>query len=254
MEFERMSQEYRDKKYPQGSVFVKSTGKNRTNSLVLIVMLVIVAAALAAGLFYFFDLIAYHTAAGNSDQVTVGYVFVAVFAALLALCALGLVFSVKNLRRGVGAIIAASARASGLSEGEVRAFDQQAFRPDSYILKLKNAVSAAMANQTDGILTRDYLWLGDAANQIMRRSDMAGACLYQWSYYVQRKKVWCLSVSVANRQGLVISAETAQERGQALLALLKAAHPDLQVAPGVLREGTEYDQWRQSFAGGAGVR
>lgn len=254
MEFERMSEEYRDKKYPQGSVLVKSTGKNKTNSIILIVLLLIVAAALGAGLFYFIDLIGYHLSKGNSDEATVGYVFVAIFAVLLALCVLGLVFSVKNLRKGVDAIIAASAKASGLSEGEVREFDQQALRSDSYILKLKNAVSAAMANQTDGILTRDYLWLGDAANQIMRRSDMAGACLYQWSYYVQRKKIWCLSVAVGDRKGRVITAEVSQERGQALLALLQSAHPELRVAPGVLREGKEYDQWRASLAQGGAAR
>ena len=57
MEFERMNEAYRAKKYPKGSVFERNTGKNRTNSIILLVLLAIVAAALGAGLFFFIDLI-----------------------------------------------------------------------------------------------------------------------------------------------------------------------------------------------------
>lgn len=251
MEFERMNDAYREKKYPGGSVFERNTGKNRTNSIILLVILAIVAAALGAGLFYFIDLIRYHLSEGHSEEVGVGYMFVGIFAVLLALCVLGLVFCVKNMRKGVDAIMAASAKASGLTVEDIRAFDQQALQSDSYILKLKNAVSAAMANQSDGILTRDYLWLGDFSNRIMRRGDIAGACLYQWSYYVKRKRIWVLSVSVVNRQGLEISAEVSPESGAALLGLLHRAQPEIRIAPEVLREGRSYDDWRAAVTGAA---
>ena len=249
MEFERMNESYREKKYPQGSVFARSMGKNRTNSIILMVMLLILTAAIGAGLVYFFSLIRYHQEAVHSEEVTVGFVFVAIFAVLLALCLLGLYFCFKNVGKGVDAMIAASAKRSGLSEEDIRAFDQQALQSDSYILKLKNAVSAAMANQSDGILTRDYLWLGDGANQIMRRADMVGACLYQWSYYVKRKRIWCLSVSIVDRQNKVITAEVSPESGAALLGLLHRTQPELRIAPEILREGRQYDDWRLSFAG-----
>lgn len=248
MEFARMSESYREKHYPKGSVFERNRGKNRTNSVILIVMLVIVAGALGVGLFYSVDLIGYHLAAGHSDEVSVGYLFVGIFGVLLALCVLGLVFSVKNMRKGVEAIMAASAKASGLTLEDIRAFDQQALQSDCYILKLKNAVSAVMANQTDGLLTRDYLWLGDFSNRIMRRGDIAGACMYQWSYYVRRKRCWALSVAVANRKDLVISAEVSPESGAALLGLLHREQPEIQIAPEVLREGKEFDGWRSSMA------
>lgn len=249
MEFERMNEAYRAKKYPKGSVFERNTGKNRTNSIILLVLLAIVAAALGAGLFFFIDLIMYHLAAGHSEEATVGYVFVGIFLVLLALCVLGLVFCVKNMRKGVDAIMAAAAKASGLTVEDIRTFDQQALQSDSYILKLKNAVSAAMANQADGILTRDYLWLGDFGNRIMRRSDIVGACMYQWCYYVKRKRIWCLSVSVVNRQNMAISAEVSPESGAALLGLLHRTQPEIQVAPEVLREGKDYDAWRAGVTG-----
>lgn len=250
MEFQRMSEAYQEKHYPQGSVLVKSTGKNRTNSIILIVILLAAGGALTAGILYFLSLIRYHLSEGRGDEATVGYVLIAIFAVFLALCVLGLVFSVKNLHRGVDAIIAASAKRSGLTAEEVRAFDQQAFQSDTCILKLKNAVSAAMANQADGLLTRDYLWLGDAANLIMRRRDVAGACLYQWSYYVKNKRCWCLSAAVVSRENAVISAEVTPESGAALLGLLHRLHPEIIIAPSVLREGKEYDDWRASVTEG----
>ena len=254
MEFQRMNDDYREKKYPKGSVFERNTGKNRNNSIILLVLLAILAAALVAGLFFFMDLIQYHQLSGNSDEVTVGYVFVGIFVVLLALCVLGLVFCVKNMKKGVDAIMAASAKASGLTVEDIRTFDQQALQSDSYILKLKNAVSAAMANQADGILTRDYLWLGDFGNHIMRRGDIVGACLYQWSYYVNRKRIWALSVAVVNRQNMAITAEVSPESGAALLGLLHRDQPEIVVAPEVLREGKDYDNWRASVTGGAKVQ
>ena len=109
------------------------------------------------------------------------------------------------------------------------------------------AVSAAMANQADGLLTRDYLWLGDAANSILKRSELAGACLYQWTYYAGRKRLHATSLAVVDRRGRMISAEADTQRGKALLAFLAGQCPGLRVEERLLREGKEFDQWKKDL-------
>lgn len=249
MEFERMNDAYRGRRFPKGSVFERSAGKNRKNSVILIILLAGLTAALGAGVFYFLSLTQGHREAGRSDQVTIGLVFTGVFAVLLLLCIVGIVLLVRGLGKGADAVIRASARACGLSEEQLREFDRQAMQSDCRILKLKNAVSAALAGQDDGLLTRDYLWLGDLRNCVLRREDLAGACLYEWSYYAGKKKIRCLSVSVVNRERLAVTAEASAERGRAFLALLKEYQPSIRIAEGVVHEGKEYDRWQETVCG-----
>lgn len=251
MEFEKMDPIYREKHFPQSSVFERAAKKNRGSSIVLIVFLVLLSAVFIAGGVYFISLIRYHMEQGNSESVTIGYGFLAVAALLLLLCILGIVFLAKGLGKGADAVVRASAKASGLSEGELREFDRQAMDSDCYILKLQSAVSAAVSGQSDGLLTRDYLWLGDLQPRVLKRTDIAGACLYEWSYRVNKKRIYCLSISVVNRQNLAVTAEASSERGRALLSLLKDAHPHILVPDGILREGKEYDTWRKEACSAA---
>lgn len=247
MEPERMDETYREKHFPQGSVLLRSGEKNRKSSVVLLVMVALLEVGIGAGEVYFLSLIRYHREAGHGEQVTIGWVFFGVLALLFLLLLWAMTRLVKNAKAGPEAAFAACAKRNGLSEEEVREFDRQALRPDSYILKCAGAVSAAMANQTDGLLTRDYLWLGDAANSILKRSELAGACLYRWSYYAGRKRLHATSLAVADRAGRMISAEADPQRGKELLAFLAAQCPGLSVEENLLREGKEFDAWREGL-------
>ena len=160
MEPEQMNEQYREKRFPQGSVLIRSNEKTRKSSKVLLVLVALLELLLAAGEVYFLSLIRYHKEAGHAEQVTIGWVFFGVLALFFLLLLWAMTKLVKNAKAGPEATIAACAKHNGLSEEEVREFDRQALRSDSYILKCAGAVSAAMANQTDGLLTRDYLWLG----------------------------------------------------------------------------------------------
>lgn len=247
MEPEQMNEQYREKRFPQGSVLIRSNEKARKSSKVLLVLVALLELLLAAGEVYFLSLIRYHKEAGHAEQVTIGWVFFGVLALFFLLLLWAMTKLVKNAKAGPEATIAACAKHNGLSEEEVREFDRQALRSDSYILKCAGAVSAAMANQTDGLLTRDYLWLGDAANSILKRSELAGACLYQWTYYAGRKRLHATSLAVVDRRGRMISAEADPQRGKALLAFLAGQCPGLRVEERLLREGKEFDQWKKDL-------
>lgn len=247
MEPEQMNEQYREKRFPQGSVLIRSNEKTRKSSKVLLVLVALLELLLAAGEVYFLSLIRYHKEAGHAEQVTIGWVFFGVLALFFLLLLWAMTKLVKNAKAGPEATIAACAKHNGLSEEEVREFDRQALRSDSYILKCAGAVSAAMANQTDGLLTRDYLWLGDAANSILKRSELAGACLYQWTYYAGRKRLHATSLAVVDHRGRMISAEADTQRGKALLAFLAGQCPGLRVEERLLREGKEFDQWKKDL-------
>ncbi len=247
MQPEQMNEAYREKHFPQGSVLLRSGEKSKKSSAILLVLVALLEAALVAGEGYFLSLIRYHQGAGNADQVTIGWVFFGVFALLILLFLWVMTRLVKNVKAGPDAAFAACAKKNGFSLEEVQTFDRQALQSDSYILKCAGAVSAAMANQTDGLLTRDYLWLGDAANSILRRSELAGACLYRWSYYAGKKRLHAVSLAVVDRQGRMISAEADTQKGKELLAFLAAQCPGLAVEERLLEEGKEFDNWKNAL-------
>lgn len=244
MYFDKMSESYRDKHYPKGSVLEKSSVESKRGAVVLTVMIALLAAMLGVALYFEISMIQYYMGLGDSESIKVGAVILAITGLLFLLCILGIVFCIKSFRNGVETTIRKSAKISGLSENDIREFDRQAMQSDSYILKFKNKVAAAVAGQKDGILTRDYLWMGDAANIIIKREDIVGACFYKWHYYAGKKRVWNQSVVVLNRHNIAPSAEATRESGLALMELLAAAHPDIHVEKKLLDEGKEYDNWR----------
>lgn len=243
----KMDETYRGKYYPTGSVFEKAAGENKRGSITLAILSGVVSVLLAAVIIFLVSLTRTRMAEGNSDALTIGLIFIAVVAALLALCLFGMVVSIRHIKDGAEDIIRKSAKISALSEGEVRQFEQQAMQPDSYVLSLTGKLSAAMANQKDGILTRDYLWLGDRTNTILKREEIVGMSLYHWYYYVNKKRVSSLNLAVLSGKNVLASVEVTEEGGKALMDLLAQAHPAIQVHDGILEEGKQYDAWRNGF-------
>ncbi|WRS28226.1 hypothetical protein U6B65_03600 [Oscillospiraceae bacterium MB08-C2-2] len=247
MHFEQMNDHYKSKHYPKGSVFARLNTENKKSSVILLVMLVLFAAALGAVLIWEIALTAGYAGEGNSESVKIGIILLSITGFFFLLCILGIVFSVKNFRKGVGEIIEKAMISTGLSEEELKEFDRQAMEPSSYILRFKSKLAAAVAEQQNGILTKDYLWLGNTANEIMKCQDIVGVCFYQWSFYVNKRKIWCRSISVLNRQGTAASAEASEENGLAFIELLTAAYPHIHIEKKLLSEGKEYDDWRSSL-------
>ena len=60
MEPEQMNEQYREKRFPQGSVLIRSNEKTRKSSKVLLVLVALLELLLAAGEVYFLSLIRYH--------------------------------------------------------------------------------------------------------------------------------------------------------------------------------------------------
>lgn len=246
---EKMDEAYRNKNYPQGSFFEKAAGANRRGNVILAVMAAVVSVALAALILWMISLVQYHNAQGNGESARFGMIFIAVVAVILALCLFGFVIAVRHIKDGAAEAMKKAAKNSGLTEEELREFDRQAMQSDSSVLHLAGKVSAAMSGQKDGILTRDYIWLGDVGSCILKRADIVGASLYHWYYYVNKKRVSSLNLALLTRENVMSGAEVTEEVGRELMELLAEAHPAIQVHEGILEEGKQFDAWREELAG-----
>lgn len=245
---EKMDETYRNKHYPQG-FFEKAAGANRRGNIILAVMAALVSVLLGALIFYLVGLTRSHSEQGNSESVKFGLIFIAVVAVILALCVFGFVIAVRHIKDGAEEVIKKAAKMSGLTEEELREFERQAMQSDSCVLTLAGKVSAAMSGQKEGILTRDYIWLGDNQNCILKREDIVAASLYHWYYYVNKKRVSSLNLALLNRENVMAGVEVTEEAGRELMKLLSEAHPAIQVHEGILEEGRQFDAWREEYKG-----
>ncbi len=246
----KMDEAYRNKHYPKGSFFEKAAGANKRGNITLAVMAALVSVLLGALMVFLIGLTRDHSAQGDGESVKIGLIFIAVTAVLLLLCVFGFVVAVRHLKDGAEEVMKKAAKNSGLTEEDMREFERQALQSDSYVLCLAGKVSAAMSGQKDGILTRDYIWLGDYRSCILKRADIVGASLYHWYYYVNKKRVRSLSLAVLSGKDVLSSVEATEEAGRELMKTLAEAHPSIQVHDGILEEGKEFDAWRKELSGG----
>ncbi len=245
---EKMDEAYREKYYPQGSFFEKAAKESRRGNMILAVMSGVVSAALTALILWMVSLVRYHSGQGNEESVKVGLIFMAVVGAVLALCLFGLVIAVRHIRDGAADVLKKAAKSSGLTQDELREFDRQALQSDSFVLHLAGKVSAAMSGQKDGLLTRDYIWLGDTRSIVLKRQDIVGASLYHWYYYVNKKRVRSLNLALLNKNDVMATAEVKEEAGRELMDLLARENPAVQLHQGILEEGKEFDAWREEHS------
>lgn len=242
-----MDEAYRSKHYPQGSFFEKAAQENRRGNVALAVMSGLASVLLVGVIVFLVSLTLTRLKEGNEDALSMGLLFIVVVALLLALCLFGLVFAIRHIKDGASDVIKKVAEASGLSEADLREFDRQAMQTGSCVLSLNGKLSAAMTGQKEGILTREFLWLGDRANTVLKREEIVAASLCRWYYYVNKKRVSSLNLAVLNGKGVVAAEEVTEEAGRELMRLLTQAHPAIRIHEDILEEGKEYDAWRESF-------
>lgn len=162
-----------------------------------------------------------------------------------------------------------NAEHNSLSQGELLEFEKQASRPDSYILHF---------NLLDGIMTKDYLWLGIAGfpQTIIRQRDIIAMAAVRRTNIVGKKNSVTTFLYVISRQGdtkergeivtagyyaaprpvTVLPDGTKVHRGlaafvpsggeepaQEIMKLLAKDRSDIIVADRVLESGEEFDRW-----------
>lgn len=242
--FTKMNEAYAQKHFPDGSVFTSAAKTLKKRSIAGVIMIGLFVAAGLWGLVWAIGRTMDFIAQGRDDMLGVCIVFCVFFAAVaLGFLAL-LIYILKPARQNREDYIASSAKQSQLPVSEIEAFDRQAMGSDCYILRLTQGLDRALSNATnsDGLLTRDYIYLADPAQTVIRVDSLKACCFSDYTYYVsvgnRQKKVHNLAIYLLAANGVSVRSDTTEKAGQALMALLQQRCVDIDTNGGkVLPEG-----------------
>jgi len=235
-----MNEEYREKHYPERSVFAahKKTQKGANAVLSLFFIGLFLAGSLA-GFVWSINRIQEIIRDAEEDMLGIG-IGISVFFLLLAIGFGALIYViVKGMRKSADDWIRIVAKAGGLSEQEVREFDRQAMEPDSLILIHLGKLKSFAAGQKDGILTRDYICLyNNNMPRVLKLDRLTEAHLKDNTYYVKvgktQKKAHYLTINLMSRDNKTAWAETSQESARALQEELVNRCPGIDTAGGAV--------------------
>lgn len=170
---------------------------------------------------------------------------------VILVCLIVLFILIKNSLQKQEDYIASSAKHSKLPVSEIETFERQATASDCYILKLTSGLDRVLSNGTnkDGLLTRDYIYLADPAQTVMRVDSLKACCFSDYTYYIDtgkhHKKIHCLAICLIASNGVSVLSDTTEEAGQALMAILKERNGAIDTNDGnVLPEG-ELDGYKK---------
>lgn len=252
--FTQMNEEYINKHYPKRSVFAAVNKSNKKNGVGVNILCGIFVLMFGAGIVWSIGRLLEYKEAGESDMMSTGFVILGFFIVMLVLSLVPIIITIKRNSLGAEGLIKKSAKISEYSESIIREFDRQALESDSYILALTSKIKAVLIGQRNGVLTRDFIFLADAKNIVMKRSDLVGAYLVARTVYTNgnsniRTPLEYLTVSIISNKGIQTLAETSLEAGKALIAMLKEQNPELDTNDSEVMKETDYNKyWKKRFA------
>lgn len=241
--FANMDSDYARKHFPNG-VFESAMKTIRRRSVVFMFFMGLFFAGSLYGLFWSIGRTMELSAEGRDDMMGVCMVICGFFGVAALVTGLLLVILLRSTRKKRGDYIAAAAKNSRLPENEIEAFEQQSVAPDCYILRLTAGLDRLLSSGTnkDGLLTKDYIYLADASQIVMRVDQLKACCFYEYSYYVNTgktsKKILCLAILLVASNGVSVFSDTTEQAGKALMALLKERNSGIDLNGGkVVPEG-----------------
>lgn len=253
--FAKMNEDYAQKHFPDGSVFESAAKTLKRRSVAGTVVIGLFAAAALWGLAWSIGRAMELKASGQDDMLDVS-IFICSFFGVLALVSLALLFfMIKASRRKCGDYIASAAKHSKLPESEIENFERQALAPDCYILRLTEGLDRALSNATnkDGLLTRDYIYLADPAQTVIRVDSLKACCFSDYTYYINtgnhHKKIHCLAIYLLSSNGVSVLSDTTEKAGQALMALLQERNSAVDVNDGKVLPENDVDGYRKKMLG-----
>ena len=252
--FPLMTEEYRQKHYPDG-VFDRI---RRNTATVSILVYLFMGVVFVGGGYLTVWCLKKLDDFRAADLFGFG-IFMTVFCALFALIALAcIIISVRRHLRGAETWKERCAKEGGYTVADMEEFERQALATDSRVLCLVDPAKKVLEGQEDGILTRDYIALLLNTPTILKLSDIGTACLVEQKVQMgkgtSRVGVPYLSIALLGKNGTRVIAECSKESGPALLALLKERVPDLDTADDAILDRADYDDlWTSRYSKPANV-
>ena len=249
--FDRMSEDYKQKHFPNGLIFGK-VGKNIKRNGIIAIVLFFGPIFLASSYGFIWTIRRTIELGREEDEVGITIGICAVLAVIALIFLAFIIYFLKAGNRKPEYYVALSAKNSKLSESEIRSFEQQAFASDCYILKLTAGLDRVLSNNTnkDGLLTRDYIYLADPRQTVIRIADLKACCFENYTYYVNNKRIYNLGIRLIASNGATSFSDTTQKAGIALMEMLTERNSAIDTNGGnVLQEGAEADRYMKRMLG-----
>ncbi len=253
--FSKMNEDYVQKHFPDGSVFKGTIKTVKRGSAIGFVLFGLFFAGALYGLVWGIRRTLQFISDGEDDMLSVGIVICGFFGVVLLVSLIILFFLVKGMRQKQDDYIAASAKSSKLPVSEIETFERQAVASDCYILKLTSGLDRVLSNAThkDGLLTRDYIFLADPAQTVMRVDSLKACCFGDYTYYINtgkiHKKIHSLVVYLIASNGASVLSDTTEEAGRALMALLKQRNSAIDTNEGNVLPESAFDSYKDRVLG-----
>lgn len=250
--FSRMNEDYVQKHFPNGSVFGSAMKTAKRGNVGGIFFFGVIFAGALYGVVWSIGRTLELQSDGEEDMLGVS-IGICVFLGLILLGAVAvLCILIKACRKNRSDYIAGSAKNSKLPVNEIEEFERQAVASDCYILKLTAGLDRVLSNAVnkDGLLTRDYIYLGDPAQTVIRVDSLKSCCFSDYTYYVKvgksTRKVHNLAICLIASNGVSVLSDTTEEAGRALIELLKERNHAIDTNGGmVLPEGAAFDDYKK---------
>ncbi|MCI9072473.1 MAG: hypothetical protein HFH80_06615 [Lachnospiraceae bacterium] len=240
-----MSDDYKRKHYAEG-VFTSIRKKTAKISFGVYIFFGIVLLGSAFGFYWAMGRIEEYRLSGQEDMIGAGK-FIAGFFACFALIALAsIIITIIRHVRGTASWKSNCAKQSGYTISDMDEFERQTMDMECRVIRLLDATKALAVGQSDGILTRDYIYLADAHHTILKISDLSAACLVKQTVAVgdvpNRKRIEYLTVMLLSKSKSRGFAECSEESGTELIDYLKQRVPGLYTADGKAIPAEEFDK------------
>ena len=251
--FPRMNEEYAQKHFPNGSVFEGAMKTVKHRSILGVVFSVLCAAGALWLLMWSIGRTIDLMSNGRDDMLGISIGFCVFFGILFLVFLLLLISLIKESRKKHDDYITKSAKNSKLTVSEIETFEQQAVASDCYILKLTAGLDRILSNATnkDGLLTRDYIYLADPSQIVMRVNDLKACCFGDYTYYINtgkhHKKIHCLVIHLIASNGISVLSDTTEAAGQALMTLLKERNNAIDTNDGKVLPERDFDNYKKSI-------
>ncbi len=247
-----MTEAYRRKHYGNG-VFAALQKKTAGISFLIYIFFGVVLAGGVYGAYWCVQNTKADFVAGDPDMKAIGYGMAAICAVFALVALLCLIITICRNCRGPEQWKKYYAKKMHYTVEDMNVFEHQALEYESRVISLVGAFTRTTSGQSDGIITRDYIYLSLGDKVILKLSDVIGACLIEQTVGAGRgtKKTGIdfLMISVMGKGGYRTMAECTRESGMALVAYLKEKCPKMYAEEEIL-EGDEYQKlWEELKSG-----
>lgn len=251
--FAQMNEDYINKHYPNRSVFSSVNKSNQKNGIGIYAFFGILMVISGLGTVWGIVTTMERIKEGEGDMLAPGLAIIGFFFVIFALSIFTIILTKRRNSLGADGLIKKSAKNSECNESEIREFELQAMASDSYILALTGKMKAVLSGQKNGVLTRDFIYLADFKNIVMKRCDIVGAFLVERTFYINGDKytytpVKYLTVTIVSNKNIQTLAETSIEAGKALLEMLKEQNPQIDTKNCSVIQEKEYHKYCKTMS------